>query len=170
MGGLPVSLLLLAAVGLGVCRSALPRLTGRRLSRLQHEVTFERRSQWGVQQLRAASLEELEEAQGYVMAQVRLWPDGSATRVWSAPASESLVPQLSPLTRISDAGNQPGCSGEGTVWTPRIRKVMGKRYARGSEQFIEGASRRLPLESLCCTQAPAMATLLGHHWRVGLHL
>ena len=51
----------------------LPQLDGNAvLPGLQKEVTVERDG-WGVPHIRASSVEDLAEAQGYVMAQDRLW-------------------------------------------------------------------------------------------------
>ena len=51
----------------------LPQLDGNvALPGLQKEVTVDR-DRWGVPHIRANSLEDLAEAQGYVMAQDRLW-------------------------------------------------------------------------------------------------
>ncbi len=51
----------------------LPQIDGSAsLLGLEHEVTVER-DLWGVPHIRAASVEDLAEAQGYVMAQDRLW-------------------------------------------------------------------------------------------------
>jgi penicillin amidase len=77
----------------------LPQLEGSAvLPGLQKEVTVERDG-WGVPHIRANSLEDLAETQGYVMAQDRLWQMDllrSANRRWrltkiSAPwASRAL--------------------------------------------------------------------------------
>ena len=58
---------------------------------LQHEVTVER-DQWGVPHIRAASLEDIAEAQGYVMAQDRLWQMDLLRRVARGQLSEILGP------------------------------------------------------------------------------
>jgi penicillin amidase len=51
----------------------LPQVDGTAsLPGLQHEVTVER-DVWGIPHVRAASLADMAEAQGYVMAQDRLW-------------------------------------------------------------------------------------------------
>src|SRR2546430_2992137 len=55
-----------------VCSSDLPLAGNASLPGLRREVTVER-DRWGVPHIRAASSEDLAEAQGYVMAQDRLW-------------------------------------------------------------------------------------------------
>ena len=79
----------------------LPKLDGTmRLPGLQGEVTVERDS-WGVPHIRANSLEDLAEAQGYVMAQDRLWQMDLVRRVARGQLSEVLGPKRSKLTRTS---------------------------------------------------------------------
>ena len=58
---------------------------------LQHEVTVER-DRWGVPHIRATSVEDLAEAQGYVMAQDRLWQMDLLRRVARGQLSEILGP------------------------------------------------------------------------------
>ena len=69
--------LLLAGVafvaGWWICHRALPTLEGAvSLPGLRQQVTVDR-DRWGIPRIRAGSLEDLALAQGYVMAQDRLW-------------------------------------------------------------------------------------------------
>ena len=79
----------------------LPKLDGTiRLPGLQGEVTVER-DNWGVPHIRANSLEDLAEAQGYVMAQDRLW-QMTYCGAWPADSfPRCLDPKRSKLTRTS---------------------------------------------------------------------
>ena len=68
----------------------LPQLDGNAvLPGLQKEVTVERDA-WGVPHIRASSVEDLAEAQGYVMAQDRLWQMDLLRRVARGQLSEIL--------------------------------------------------------------------------------
>ena len=68
----------------------LPQLDGSAaLPGLQKEVTVER-DLWGVPHIRADSVEDLAEAQGYVMAQDRLWQMDLLRRVARGHLSEIL--------------------------------------------------------------------------------
>ena len=68
----------------------LPQLDGSiSLHGLQHEVTVDRDG-WGVPYIRAASVEDAAEAQGYVMAQDRLWQLDLLRRVARGQLSEIL--------------------------------------------------------------------------------
>src|SRR5260370_30260814 len=71
----------------------LPQIDGSAsLPGLGHEVTVER-DVWGVPHIRAASVEDLAEAQGYVMAQDRLCQMDLLRRVARGQLSEILCPK-----------------------------------------------------------------------------
>ena len=71
----------------------LPQIDGNTsLPGLQHDVTVER-DRWGVPHIRASSVEDLAEAQGYVMAQDRLWQMDLLRRVARGQLSEILGPR-----------------------------------------------------------------------------
>jgi len=71
----------------------LPQIDGiATLPGLQQQVTVERDG-WGVPHIRAASLEDLAEAQGYVVAQDRLWQMDIIRRAASGQLSEILGPR-----------------------------------------------------------------------------
>ena len=68
-----IVLIAIASVAWWFIYRPLPQIDGSAsLPGLQQEVTVER-DRWGVPHIRAASVEDLAEAQGYVMAQDRLW-------------------------------------------------------------------------------------------------
>ena len=74
-----------------ICRP-LPRLDGAiGVPGLQKEVVVER-DRWGVPHIRASSVEDMVEAQGYVMAQDRLWQMDLLRRVSRGQLSEILGP------------------------------------------------------------------------------
>src|SRR5271167_2517744 len=70
----------------------LPQLDGKvSVGGLQGAVTVER-DQWGVPHIRAGSLEDMVEAEGYVMAQDRLWQMDLLRRLARGQLSEILGP------------------------------------------------------------------------------
>ena len=77
----------------------LPQVDGKvGLAGLRSEVTVERDA-WGVPHVRARSLEDLAEAQGYVMAQDRLWQMDLLRRVARGQLSEILGKATLPVDR-----------------------------------------------------------------------
>jgi len=71
----------------------LPQIDGSAsLPGLEHAVTVDR-DLWGVPHIRAASVEDLAEAQGYVMAQDRLWQMDLLRRAARGQLSEVLAPE-----------------------------------------------------------------------------
>ena len=78
----------------------LPQVDGTAaLPGLQHEVTVER-DLWGIPHVRAGSLPDMVEAQGYVMAQDRLFQMDLLRRVARGQLSE-IVGRRIPLTNSS---------------------------------------------------------------------
>src|SRR4029077_14094572 len=77
----------------------LPQLDGAAtLPGLQNEVTVER-DRWGVPHIRANSVQDLAEAQGYVMAQDRLWQMDLLRRVGRGQLSEILGKSTLPIDK-----------------------------------------------------------------------
>jgi penicillin amidase len=124
----------------------LPQIDGSAaLSGLQHEVTVER-DRWGVPHIRAGSVEDLAEAQGYVMAQDRLWQMDLLRRVARGQLSEILGPgTLSIDKEFRTNGFARAAERDATLLDPESRKVM-EAYARGVNQFIDQHKNNLPLE------------------------
>jgi penicillin amidase len=124
----------------------LPQIDGSAsLPGLQHEVTVER-DQWGVPHIRAASLEDLEEAQGYVMAQDRLWQMDLLRRVARGQLSEILgATTLSIDKDFRTLGFGRAAERDVALMDAESRKLM-EAYARGVNKFIEQHEDRLPLE------------------------
>ena len=124
----------------------LPQIDGSvALSGLQHEVTVER-DRWGVPHIRAASVEDLAEAQGYVMAQDRLWQMDLLRRVARGQLSEILGPGTLPIDKeFRTNGFARAAERDATLLDLESRKVM-EAYARGVNQFIDQHKNNLPLE------------------------
>ena len=132
----------------------LPQIDGSAsLPGLHQEVTVER-DRWGVPHLRAASVEDLAEAQGYVMAQDRLWQMDLLRRVARGQLSEILGPRTLPFDKeFRTYGFARAAERDATLLDPESRKVM-EAYARGVNQFIEQHKRNLPLEFSLLRYAP----------------
>lgn len=124
----------------------LPQLDGRvSLGGLQGAVTLER-DQWGVPHIRAGSLEDLVEAQGYAMAQDRLWQMDLLRRVARGQLSEILGPATVDVDkefRVLNFGRAARRDYE--QMDPEDRKILDA-YARGVNQFIDQHGSRLPME------------------------
>jgi len=124
----------------------LPQLDGSiSLPGLQLAVTVDRDG-WGVPYIRAASVEDAAEAQGYVMAQDRLWQLDLLRRVARGQLSEILGERtlsidkdfrLLGLGRVADR--------EAATLEPEARKLL-EAYARGVNEFIAQHKSDLPLE------------------------
>ncbi len=132
----------------------LPQIDGSAsLPGLHQEVTVER-DRWGVPHIRAASVEDLAEAQGYVMAQDRLWQMDLLRRVARGQLSEILGPRTLPFDKeFRTYGFARAAERDATLLDPESRKVM-EAYARGVNQFIEQHKRNLPLEFSLLRYAP----------------
>lgn len=124
----------------------LPQLAGTlALPGLQQNVTVDRDG-WGVPHIRAATVEDLAEAQGYVMAQDRLWQMDLLRRVARGQLSEILgdkTVEIDKEFRIMGFGR--AAEREATLLEPDVRKIMDA-YARGVNQFIQQHQTSLPLE------------------------
>src|SRR5713101_8529410 len=124
----------------------LPQLDGSAvLSGLRKEVTVER-DRWGVPHIRADSVEDLAEAQGYVMAQDRLWQMDLLRRVARGQLSEILGKSTLAIDkdfRTMEFG--PAAERDLGLMDKEPRAIM-EAYARGVNHFIEQHSNHLPLE------------------------
>ena len=124
----------------------LPRLDGTiGVPGLQKDVVVER-DRWGVPHIRASSAEDMAEAQGYVMAQDRLWQMDLLRRVSRGQLSEVLGPG----TLEIDKQFRTLCFGRAAErdvaqMDANSRGIM-EAYARGINRFIEQHRNQLPLE------------------------
>jgi penicillin G amidase len=133
----------------------LPQVDGTAsLPGLQHEVTVER-DIWGIPHVRAGSLADLAEAQGYVMAQDRLWQMDLLRRVGRGQLSEIVGPAAIPLDRkfrLLRFG--PAAERDVTLLDEELRTAMDG-YARGVNRFIEQHHNKLPVEFALLKYKPA---------------
>ncbi len=124
----------------------LPRLDGTiGVPGLQKDVVVER-DRWGVPHIRASSLEDLAEAQGYVMAQDRLWQMDLLRRVSRGQLSEILGPATLEIDKqYRTLGFDRAAERDVAQMDPASRAIR-EAYARGINRFIEQHGNQLPLE------------------------
>jgi penicillin G amidase len=124
----------------------LPRLDGSiSIADLQHEVTVDR-DVWGVPHIRAASVADVAEAQGYVMAQDRLWQMDLLRRVARGQLSEILGARTLAIDKdFRTLGLGRAADREAATLDPEPRRIL-EAFARGVNQFIEQHMSNLPLE------------------------
>jgi penicillin amidase len=124
----------------------LPQLDGKVvLSGLQDEVRVER-DRWGVPHIRANSVEDLAEAQGYVMAQDRLWQMDLLRRIGRGRLSEILGAATVEIDRdFRTLGIARAAERDAGSMDPEARRLL-EAYARGVNQFVEQHQKDLPLE------------------------
>ena len=112
---------------------------------LQNPVTVDR-DVWGIPHVVASSLADMAEAQGYVMAQDRLWQMDLLRRVARGQLSEILgsatvaVDKHFRLLRFGPAADR-----DATLLDDESRTVM-EAYSRGINRFIEQHQNNLPVE------------------------
>jgi penicillin amidase len=124
----------------------LPQIDGAiSLPGLQHDVTIER-DRWGVPHIRAATVEDLAEAQGYVMAQDRFWQMDLLRRIARGQLSEILGSQTLSLDKEFRAkGFGRAAERDVAFLDPESRKLIDA-YAGGVNKFIEQHQNSFPLE------------------------
>jgi penicillin G amidase len=124
----------------------LPQIDGTAvLPGLEQGVSVER-DRWGVPHIRAASIEDLAEAQGYVMAQDRLWQMDLFRRVARGQLSEILGARTLAIDRnFRTLGFTRAAEREVTLLDAEERKVYDA-YARGVNKFIDQHWKNLPVE------------------------
>jgi penicillin amidase len=124
----------------------LPQTDGSvRVAGLQKEVTVER-DNWGVPHIRASSVPDMVEAEGYVMAQDRLWQMDLLRRAAKGELSEVLGPTTLRIDRnFRTLGFNRAAERDAAQLDPETREIM-EAYARGVNRFIEQHAKNLPLE------------------------
>ena len=124
----------------------LPKLDGSVVvPGLQSPVTVER-DNWGVPHIRAGSVEDLAEAQGYVMAQDRLWQMDLLRRAARGQLSEVLGPATLKIDKDFRLLNfSRAAERDVGMMHPDVRRVL-EAYARGVNLFVQQHIDRLPIE------------------------
>jgi penicillin G amidase len=115
------------------------------VSGLHAEVTVNRDG-WGIPHIRASSTEDMVEAQGYVMAQDRLWQMDLLRRVSRGQLSEILGPAVVSVDKeFRTLGFTRAAERDAAALTGEQRLLLDA-YARGVNKFIEQHQNHLPLE------------------------
>jgi penicillin amidase len=124
----------------------LPQLNGTAsLPGLQKEVTVDR-DNWGVPRIRASSLEDAVEAQGYVMAQDRLWQLDLMRRLSRGQLSEIVgPPALASDKKFRTLGFSRAADRDFASLDKDYRALL-EAYARGVNAFIQQHQNNLALE------------------------
>jgi penicillin amidase len=124
----------------------LPQLDGNiNLPGLQKDVIVER-DHWGVPHIRASSVEDMVEAQGYVVAQDRLWQMDLLRRVARGQLSEILGSATVNIDKqFRTLGFGRAAERDWGLVDPTTRSLF-EAYARGVNRFIEQHSDELPIE------------------------
>ena len=124
----------------------LPQLKGiATLPGLQSEVTVER-DNWGVPHIRASSVEDAVEAQGYVVAQDRLWQMDLLRRASRGQLSEILGPRTLKIDKdFRNLNFGRAADRDLQEMNPESRRLL-EAYARGVNRFIEQHRETLPME------------------------
>jgi penicillin G amidase len=124
----------------------LPRLDGSiALPGLQKDAVVER-DHWGVPRIRANTVEDMVEAQGYVMAQDRLWQMDLLRRVARGQLSEILGPATLNVDRQFRTFGFTRAADRDLGLMDATNRAILDAYARGVNHFIEQHRDQLPLE------------------------
>ena len=151
-----VVLLLFAAAGSiwWSLERALPQLDGTAgLEGLRAEVSVERDA-WGVPHIRAQSIEDLVLAQGYVMAQDRLWQMDLLRRAAAGTLAEIFGPVALEHDRENRALGFQRAAEAAVARMPEERRRLLEAYARGVNLYMEQRRGRLPAEFLALRYSP----------------
>jgi len=143
-----------ALSGWWMIHRTLPKLDGAvALPGLRAEVRVERDAM-GVPHIRAQSLEDLLIAQGYVVAQDRLWQMDLLRRVAAGELSEIFGAVAYDHDVESRTLGFAQAADAAVAAMPPDRRAMLEAYARGVNLYIEQRSGRLPTEFLLLRYQP----------------
>jgi penicillin G amidase len=124
----------------------LPKLDGSVVLPGLHRDVFVDRDNWGVPHIRAGSLQDLAQAQGYVMAQDRLWQMDLLRRAARGQLSEVLGPATLKIDKDFRVLNFSRAAARDYAMTaPEVRSVMDA-HAKGVNLYIQQHGDRLPIE------------------------
>jgi len=124
----------------------LPQLDGTvPMAGLHGDVVVER-DNWGLPHIRGSSVEDVAEAQGYVMAQDRLWQMDLLRRAARGQLSEILGPATIEIDKDFRTLNfSRAAQRDLELMEPESRKLLDA-YTRGVNHFIEQHESKLPME------------------------
>ena len=152
--GLVISLLIVAVIGIAgsvawlkdAMREQLPVLDGQlQLPGLSAPVVV-RRDVHGVPHIQAANMEDLLEAQGFVVAQDRLWQMDMARRFAAGELAELLGPSVVEHDKVQRILQIRPAAEHLTATMPEDQKRLFEAFARGVNAFIASHQDHLPAE------------------------
>ena len=151
---LAIALVLFATAVWWLVYRPLPQLDGKaKVPGLQAEVTVER-DNWGVPHIRAGSLEDAVEAQGYVVAQDRLWQMDILRRASRGQLSEVLGKATLKIDKdFRNLNFGRAAERDLQLMSPDSRRLL-EAYARGVNRFIEQHQETLPMEFVLLKYKP----------------
>lgn len=133
----------------------LPQIDGSlSIPGLHQPVTVDR-DNWGVPHIRAASLEDAVEAQGYVTAQDRLWQLDLMRRASRGQLAEIVGPLALPSDRRFRTLGFSRIAEREAATLDKDSRALLEAYARGVNGFISQHQRNLPLEFQLLRYQPA---------------
>jgi penicillin amidase len=141
-------------LGWWIVRRPLPQLDGSvAMAGLKGAITIDR-DQWGRPWIRAKSLEDAVTAQGYVMAQDRLWQMDLLRRVSAGNLSEIFGAVALRFDEESRTlGMRQAAERAAADASPEIRSLL-EAYARGVNENITQRRKKLPIEFLALGYEP----------------
>ncbi len=124
----------------------LPQLDGKaNLPGLQGQVSVDR-DNWGVPHIRASTVEDAVEAQGYVVAQDRLWQMDILRRASRGQLSEILGKATLKIDKdFRNLNFGRAADRDLAQMNPEAKRLL-EAYARGVNRFIEQHQETLPME------------------------
>lgn len=133
---------------------SLPLLDGSVIvPELRQEVQVAR-DHWGVPRIQAKSLDDLLVAQGYVVAQDRLWQMDLLRRAAAGELAEIFGEVALETDRENRALGFRGAAERSLALMPPEHRAMLEAYARGVNRYIEQRRRQLPGEFLVLRYEP----------------
>ena len=133
----------------------LPQLDGSlSVPGLHQPVTVDRDS-WGVPHIRASSLEDAVEAQGYVTAQDRLWQLDLMRRASRGQLAEIVGPLALPSDRRFRTLGFSRIADREVAALDKDSRALLEAYARGVNAFVSQHQHNLPLEFQLLKYQPA---------------
>ena len=132
----------------------LPQVDGTlSLPGLKSTATVER-DIWGVPHIRANSMNDMIEAQGYVMAQDRLWQMDLLRRVARGQIAEIFGPELVPIDKQFRTLRLGAAADRDVTLLDAEQRGAVDAYARGVNAFIEQHQNNLPIEFILLRYKP----------------
>ena len=140
-------------------RAALPQVDGTvAVAGLSHPVTITRDGQ-GVPTITAATLDDLFYAQGYVIAQERLWQMDMTRRFASGDLAAILGPDFVAVDKEQRILGLRQIAEESVSAMDPVQRAQFQAYANGVNAYIASHTKSLPMEFRFLTYAPHVWTV-----------